>query len=115
MADDGVITIENPYVRDLIDNLQFDTIYHEHHCYFSCTAVEALMRRHGLFLDDVTYFPICTAEHSGGLSVHGTADPRRREIPKQRSSLWTDRSRLLPEFASDVAKICDDLRTSWKT
>ena len=34
--------IEVPYVRDLIDTVEFDTIYHEHHCYFSCTAVEAL-------------------------------------------------------------------------
>ncbi|MGE0880624.1 MAG: class I SAM-dependent methyltransferase [Acidimicrobiia bacterium] len=57
VADDGVISIENPYVRDLIDHVEFDTIYHEHHCYFSCTAVDAVMRRHGLFLNDVKYFP----------------------------------------------------------
>ena len=57
IADDGLITIENPYVRDLIDHAEFDTIYHEHWCYFSCTAVDALMRRHGLFLNDVEYFP----------------------------------------------------------
>ena len=37
LADDGVATIENPYVRDLIDHCEFDTIYHEHFCYFSCT------------------------------------------------------------------------------
>ena len=37
LADDGVVTIENPYVRDLVDHVEFDTIYHEHFCYFSCT------------------------------------------------------------------------------
>ncbi len=57
IADDGVITVENPYVRDLVDHAEFDTIYHEHWCYFSCSAVDALMRRHGLFLNDVDYFP----------------------------------------------------------
>jgi nucleoside-diphosphate-sugar epimerase/SAM-dependent methyltransferase len=57
LADDGVITIENPYVRDLVDRVEFDTIYHEHFCYFSCTAVDALMRRHGLCLNDVEHFP----------------------------------------------------------
>lgn len=57
ITDDGVISIENPYVRDLIDHNEFDTIYHEHHCYFSCTAVDRLMRRNGLFLNDVVYFP----------------------------------------------------------
>jgi hypothetical protein len=57
LADDGIATIENPYVRDLIDEVEFDTIYHEHHCYFSCTAVDALMRRNGLSLNEVEYFP----------------------------------------------------------
>lgn len=56
LADNGVVTVENPYVRDLIDHAEFDTIYHEHHCYFSCTAVDALMARHGLHLNDVDYF-----------------------------------------------------------
>jgi SAM-dependent methyltransferase len=56
LADDGVATIENPYVRDLLSNCEFDTIYHEHFCYFSCTAVDTLMRRHGLYLNHVEHF-----------------------------------------------------------
>ena len=63
VADDGVITIENPYVRDLIAHCEFDTIYHEHFCYFSCTSVDALMRRNGLFLNDVEHLDI----HGGSL------------------------------------------------
>jgi SAM-dependent methyltransferase len=57
LAADGVITIENPWVRDLVDRVAFDTIYHEHFSYFSTTAVRSLFRRHGLFLNDVEYFP----------------------------------------------------------
>ena len=57
VADDGLITIENPYVRDLVEQCQFDTIYHEHHSYFSCTAIDRLMRRNGLFLNHVEHFP----------------------------------------------------------
>jgi SAM-dependent methyltransferase len=57
LKDDGVATIENTYVMDLIDRCEFDTIYHEHFCYFSCTAVDALMRRHGLVLNHVEHFP----------------------------------------------------------
>ena len=57
LANDGVATIENTYVRDLIDHCEFDTIYHEHFCYFSCTAVDRLMRRHGLTLNRVDHFP----------------------------------------------------------
>ena len=63
VADDGLITIENPYVRDLIAHREFDTIYHEHFCYFSCTAVDALMRRNGVFLNDVEHLGI----HGGSL------------------------------------------------
>jgi SAM-dependent methyltransferase len=57
LADDGVLTVENPYVRDLVEHVEFDTIYHEHYCYYSCSSVDALMRRHGLHLNDVEYFP----------------------------------------------------------
>jgi SAM-dependent methyltransferase len=57
LTDDGLITVENPYVRDLIDHGEFDTIYHEHVCYYSCTSVDQLVARHGLFLNDVEYFP----------------------------------------------------------
>lgn len=56
VADDGIITIENPWVRDLVTDVEFDTIYHEHFCYFSCTAVQALARRHGLWLNRVDQF-----------------------------------------------------------
>lgn len=67
LADDGVLTIENPYVRDLVEHVEFDTIYHEHYCYFSCSAVDALMARHDLHLNDVEYFPKL---HGGTLRWH---------------------------------------------
>jgi SAM-dependent methyltransferase len=78
LKDGGVVTIENPYVRDLIANCEFDTIYHEHRCYFSCTSISNLVERHGLHLNHVEYFP---ALHGGTLRwhvSHGTA--RSREV-----------------------------------
>jgi SAM-dependent methyltransferase len=57
LADDGVVSIENPYVRDLVDHGEFDTIYHEHLLYHSCTSIQALANRHGLFLNHVECFP----------------------------------------------------------
>jgi SAM-dependent methyltransferase len=67
LADDGLLTVENPYVRDLVEHVEFDTIYHEHYCYFSCSSVDALMARHGLHLNDVEYFPDL---HGGTLRWH---------------------------------------------
>ncbi len=45
---DGVAVLEMPYLVDLIDHCEFDTIYHQHLCYFSVTALDRLFRRHGL-------------------------------------------------------------------
>lgn len=57
LAEDGVITVENPSVWDLIDRCAFDTIYHEHFFYHSCLSIKALVERHGLHLNHVEYFP----------------------------------------------------------
>jgi SAM-dependent methyltransferase len=61
----GVAVVEAPYVRDLIDKLEFDTIYHEHFSYYSVSSVEALCRRHGLLVCDVEMVPI----HGGSLRL----------------------------------------------
>ena len=62
---DGVLSVEVPYVRDLIENGEFDTIYHEHHTYFSVTALAALFSRNGLFLQQIRRLPY----HGGSLQV----------------------------------------------
>src|SRR5207244_371789 len=62
---DAVAVIEAPYVKDLIDGTEFDTIYHEHLCYFSLTALDHLFRRHGLAVVDVERVPI----HGGSLRL----------------------------------------------
>jgi SAM-dependent methyltransferase len=62
---DGLAAIEVPYVRDLIEHCEFDTIYHEHLCYFSLTALEALFARHALAVADVEQIPL----HGGSLRL----------------------------------------------
>jgi SAM-dependent methyltransferase len=57
LKDDGVAVIEVPYVRDLVDHCEFDTIYHEHLCYFSVTSASRLFQKHGLVLADVRRLP----------------------------------------------------------
>jgi hypothetical protein len=66
LKDDGVAVIEHPYVRDLIEHVEFDTIYHEHLCYFSVLALDKLFRRHGLYLQDIRHLPI----HGGSLRLY---------------------------------------------
>lgn len=62
----GVAVIEAPYAKDLIDHCEFDTIYHEHLCYLSVTALDHLFRRHGLYLNEVKHLSI----HGGSLRLY---------------------------------------------
>jgi hypothetical protein len=63
---DGIAVLEMPYVVDLIEQCEFDTIYHQHLCYFSVSALERLLRRHGLVLNDVRRLAI----HGGSLRIY---------------------------------------------
>ncbi len=66
LAPEGIAVIEVPYLKSLIDHVEFDTIYHEHLCYFSVTALDALFRRHGLFLNEIRHLEI----HGGSLRLY---------------------------------------------
>jgi SAM-dependent methyltransferase len=68
LADDGVAVIEVPYIKDLVDHCEFDTIYHEHLCYFSLTALDRLFARHRLVIHDVERLRI----HGGSLRLFAT-------------------------------------------
>jgi len=62
----GVITMEFPHLMRLIDENQFDTIYHEHFSYFSFTTVEKIFASHGLTIFDVDELPT----HGGSLRIY---------------------------------------------
>jgi SAM-dependent methyltransferase len=63
----GVITMEFPHLMRLIDDNQWDTIYHEHFSYFSFLTVSAVFAAHGLRLFDVQELPT----HGGSLRIYG--------------------------------------------
>lgn len=111
LKDDGVAVIEVPYLVDLVDHCEFDTIYHQHLCYFSVTALDALFARHGLFLNDVER----TTIHGGSLRLFVEKhDDRRQRVAKL---LATERARRIDdpsfyaEFVTLVATIKEQLGT----
>ncbi len=63
---DGVAVIENHYVKDMIDYVQFDAVYHEHLCYYSVTSFCNLFAQYGLVLVDVERLSV----HGGSLRVY---------------------------------------------
>jgi SAM-dependent methyltransferase len=65
LKNDGIVVVEVPYAIDMIDRSEFDTIYHEHLCYFSLTALDHLFRRNGLVIANVERLEI----HGGTLRI----------------------------------------------
>ncbi len=65
LAPDGIASVEVPYVVDLVDHGELDTIYHQHLCYFSVAALTKLFAAEGLSLNRVTRQSI----HGGSLRL----------------------------------------------
>jgi len=65
LADDGVASFEFPHLLEMIRNVEFDTIYHEHYSYLSLLALEPLFARHGLAVVDVERL----STHGGSLRL----------------------------------------------
>jgi SAM-dependent methyltransferase len=66
LAPQGVITVEFPHLEKLINENQFDTVYHEHFSYFSLVTIDRMAQRHGLKVFDVEEI----ATHGGSLRVY---------------------------------------------
>ncbi len=76
---DGVAIIENHYVKDMIDHVEFDSIYHEHLCYYSATSFQNLFAQYGLILVDVERLPV----HGGSLRVYFQPSDGPRSLEKE--------------------------------
>src|SRR3954447_10997637 len=81
----GVITMEFPHLMRLIDQNQWDTIYHEHFSYFSFTTARRVFAAHGLRLFDVEELPT----HGGSLRIYGCHgdDGRKPDTERARELL----------------------------
>ncbi len=108
LKDDGVAVIEAPYARAFVDHREFDTIYHEHLCYFSLTALDKLFRRHHLIIREASVVPI----HGGSLRiVAGRGDPNESAsgtaaaMLADEKAIGLDQFEYYSRFAADVARL----------
>lgn len=83
----GVCIIEVPYIKDLIDHREFDTIYHEHLCYYSLTSLDKLFRMHGLVVYDVERIPI----HGGSIRIFVAKEGSREVSHSVKNTLIDER------------------------
>ncbi len=110
LAENGVAVIEVPYLRDLIEHTEFDTIYHEHLCYFSVSALVPLFQRAGLSLNRVERLSI----HGGSLRLfvgHRAApDTTVSTLLAEERGLGMTGSAYYESFSASVAAVRDGLR-----
>jgi SAM-dependent methyltransferase len=108
LAQDGVITMEFPHLLRLIEDNQYDTIYHEHFSYFSFLTVGRVFAAHGLRLFDVEELPT----HGGSLRIYGCHDDdaskpdtdRARELRTREEAAGLGSLETYREYARGVAR-----------
>ena len=109
LKDTGVAVIEVPYVVDLVDHCEFDTIYHQHLCYFSVTALDRLFRKHHLFLNDIQR----TSIHGGSLRLFvGSKEAVKDSVElllRQEMNRKVDKIDYYRDFAFRVEEIKNSL------
>jgi hypothetical protein len=105
-----VAVVEVPYVGEMIDGTEFDTIYHEHLCYFSLTALDRLFGRHGLVIRDAELLPI----HGGTLRIYAAAGEGERSqavrrLLEEEQRAGADRFSFYRGFGEKVERLRGDL------
>jgi len=96
LRDDGIFISESHYLCDLVDTLQYDTVYHEHLRYYSLESLQNLFRMHGLEIVHAKRIPT----HGGSIRVYATRKGTRAVRDTVAAALREERA-----FGVDEAKL----------
>ncbi len=125
LSEDGLVVIEVPYLRDLLDLVAYDTIYHEHHCYFSGASLERLCEAAGLMPVRIDRLPV----HGGTLRMYaGLRKPHERRAAEIETMIENERragmrdiaryEKLAADVAAnrrDILSLLEELKGAGKT
>lgn len=107
----GVSTFEFPHLLQLVNDCQFDTIYHEHYSYLSLTAVQRTFKENGLAIFDVEELPT----HGGSLRVYAQKEggphalsPRVAEMLGREDAAGMSSVKFYEGFQARAEKVKDD-------
>ena len=97
LSDDGLAVVEVPYLRELVDRMEYDTVYHEHLCYFSATTLMRLCEAVELSVVRIEHVPV----HGGSLRMYaGRAEHWGAHAPEVRALADAERQAGLTELAT---------------
>lgn len=114
LKDDGVFIFEVHYLGKIIDEMQYDFIYHEHIYYYSLLALQSHLARHDMVIFDLKEIPI----HGGSIryyaakkdSIHAkTISENVKNLEKKEKELGYDKPKTYKAFAANVAEKKDQL------
>jgi len=114
LKDSGQAVIEVPYIKELIDHCEFDTIYHEHLLYLSVTALNNLFRSHSLYLNDIKEITI----HGGSLRLYieknENVSAKVKDMLQMEKDLKIDKIEYYQNFANKVENLKESLNKMLK-
>lgn len=120
LSDDGVIVLEVMYAGDLIEKLQWDTLYHEHLTFYSLGTLEVLLARYGFTVFDAVKIPM----HGGSLRVAASQNKRQhtesyQQVKDYETSVELNAFETWRKFGGEIAKkiaiVGDTLKALSKT
>ena len=112
LAPDGLLVVEVPWLGKLVANLEYDTVYHEHLCYFSLTALSQIYSAAGLSVVEVEHVSV----HGGSLRVYASPAPRESgtasvaNLLAEEAAAGLRNPSRLERFARDVSRQRSELR-----
>jgi hypothetical protein len=103
LADEGIFVSESHYLLDLVETLQYDTIYHEHLRYYSLKPLMDMLARYGFAVTDAERIP----NHGGSIRVHARRAPaapadRLRELVQAEEAYGLYDAALYARFRTRV-------------
>jgi hypothetical protein len=117
--------IEVPYLGPFIENIEYDTVYHEHLCYFSVIALMRLCERVGLVIVRVDHVPVHGGSirmYAGRLETYGEHAPQVKEIADEERAKGINTLERYLRFADDVREnrrallaLLEDLKANGST
>ena len=123
LEDEGLLVLEVHYAEKICEELHYDSIYHEHLCYFTLRSIEQLLNQYGLFVFDIERSPI-----SGGSLILYIKKKKTEEGPLVQSyrkiekeiklnefSRWQDFAKRAYSHCEKLLKIVNDLKKEGKT
>ena len=106
--DTGVFVVEFPYIKDMLRNLYFDTIYHEHLSYFALTPLELLFKNHGLKIFD--YDKTLVGASGPALRIYVSHADSHYSISNKMSKILNSEKRWGVKKIKIYKKFSDDIK-----